>query len=126
MFYPPIVGLFILSVVTTGLAIMITRNGLEKNSVVGIRTRHTLRSDAAWHAAQRSSVPYLGTIAVVATSHASALIVVEVVGSLETVGHFLALSGFLVVVVIALVAWRVADSAAKQASEVSTESVEES
>ncbi|WP_157544255.1 SdpI family protein [Jonesia quinghaiensis] len=105
---------------------MITRNGLEKNSVVGIRTRHTLRSDAAWHAAQRSSVPYLGTIAVVATSHASALIVVEVVGSLETVGHFLALSGFLVVVVIALVAWRVADSAAKQASEVSTESVEES
>ncbi|WP_051172242.1 SdpI family protein [Microbacterium indicum] len=115
MFYPPIVGYVLVAVVSWGLARMTARGGLESNSAVGMRTRHSLRSRSAWDAAQRASVPYLIAMAVVALAHLAALLAVQLIGAPEAAGHVLSVSGYVLVVAIALLARRAADRAARRA-----------
>lgn len=80
---------------------------------IGIRTKHTLASDQAWSSAQDSAIPYLIVTAVIAGSHAAGLMTVQLSGYSDTLGHILAVSGFLIIVAIALLAMRAANRAAK-------------
>lgn len=96
-----------------GLAIIQHRGGLSRNMAIGIRTKHTLASDQAWSSAQESATPYLIAIATIAGSHAVALLTVQLSGYSEILGHIFALSGFLIIVAIALLAMRAANRAAK-------------
>lgn len=96
-----------------GLAILQHRGGLTRNLAIGIRTKHTLASDQAWSSAQRSALPYLIAIAIIAGSHAAALLTVQLSGYSETLGHILAVSGFLLIVAIGLLALGAANRAAK-------------
>ena len=113
MFFPPMIGLGMLGLVSLVLMLSIRSGSLTRNLAIGIRTRHTLHSDEAWEAAQRSSRPYLLAISVVAMGHLAALVAVELSSPSEVVGNTLALSGFGVIVIIALSAGRSANQAAK-------------
>ncbi|MGW9112141.1 SdpI family protein [Microbacterium sp. NPDC055683] len=60
-------GLFGFAIVGVVMALLIgpsRRGDLERNGRIGIRTRHTLASDAAWDAGHRAAVPgMVGTLA---------------------------------------------------------------
>lgn len=113
IFYPPIAGYAVVSLAVIALAIMQRRGGLSRNLAIGIRTKHTLASDQAWSSAQASAIPYLIATAIIAGSHAVALLTVQLSGYSETLGHVLAVSGFLIIVAIALLSMRAANRAAK-------------
>ncbi|TFD86964.1 hypothetical protein E3T61_13915 [Cryobacterium lactosi] len=89
------------------------RGGLGRNLAIGIRTKYTSASDQAWSSAQVSAVPYLIAIALIAGSHAVALLTVQLSSYSEALGHILAVSGFLIVVAVAILAMRAANRAAK-------------
>lgn len=72
-----------------------------------------MASDKAWSSAQDSAIPYLIVTAVIAGSHAAGLMTVQLSGYSDTLGHILAVSGFLIIVAIALLAMRAANRAAK-------------
>lgn len=116
MFIPPIVGYGTLMVVAIGMAILISRGSLSRNRAIGIRTKHTLRSDEAWRAAHEAGLPYLIAIAIVSGAYAVTLLTVELGDYSETLGNILALTGYLIVVTITLISWRAADKSAKAAS----------
>jgi hypothetical protein len=103
----------VISLVTIGLTIIQHRGGLSRNSAIGIRTKHTLISDEAWSSAHASARPYLIAMALIAGSHAIALLTVQLSSFSEALGHILAVSGFLIVVAVALLAWMAANRAAK-------------
>jgi len=113
VFFPPMIGLAVLGLVSLVLMISIRSGSLTRNLAIGIRTKYTLHSDEAWEAAQRSSRPYLLAISLVAVGHLAALLVVELSGPSEAVGNTLALSGFGVIVIMSLLAGRAANQAAK-------------
>lgn len=113
MFFPPMIGLGMLGLVSLVLMLSIRSGSLTRNLAIGIRTRYTLHSDEAWEAAQRSSRPYLLAISVIAMGHLGALLAVELSGPSEVIGNTLALSGFGVIVIISLLAGRSANQAAK-------------
>ena len=52
-------GLLILTVTASILAPMTAADKLGRNTMVGIKTRHTLSSDEAWLAAHRHAAPTL-------------------------------------------------------------------
>lgn len=52
-------GLLFVSVVVLLVRAAVVRGGLDRNGAVGIRTKATQRSDAAWDAGHRSAVPWL-------------------------------------------------------------------
>ncbi|TFD27042.1 SdpI family protein [Cryobacterium cryoconiti] len=112
IFYPPFAGYLVILLVTIGLTIIQNRGGLSRNSAIGIRTKHTLISDEAWSAAQASARPYLIAIALIAGSHATALLTVQLNSFSEALGHILAVSGFLIIVAVAFLAWLAANRAA--------------
>ncbi|MGK9219873.1 SdpI family protein [Microbacterium sp. SA075R] len=116
MFYPPMAGYAVILIVSLCLAVVSSRGRLARNLAVGVRTRQTLRSDAAWVAAQRASVPYLVALAAISGLHAVALLIVELTDGPSSWGHALAVGGFVLVVVVALLARRGADRAARRAS----------
>ena len=74
IFYPLFAGYVVISLVSIGLTIIQHRGGLSRNSAIGIRTKPTLISDEAWTAAQRSLSPYPIALALIAGSHALALV----------------------------------------------------
>lgn len=113
MFFPPMIGLGTVGLASLVLMISIRSGSLTRNLAIGIRTRFTLRSDEAWEAGQRASLPYLLAMSLIACGHIAALLVVQLAGRSEVLGNALALSGFGVIVVVSLLAWRSANQAAK-------------
>ncbi|TFD85767.1 hypothetical protein E3T61_16680 [Cryobacterium lactosi] len=71
-------GYAIVFFVAVGLALVQRRGGLSRNPAIGIRTKYTLVSDAAWRAAHASANPFLIVVAAIACTHATALSIVEV------------------------------------------------
>ena len=112
MFFPPIAGYVLLLLVVLGLTLVQRRGGLGRNSAFGIRTKHTLASDAAWASAQMAARGYLVAMAAIAGGHAIALLSIQLGDLSESLGHVLAVSGFVMIVGMALFAWRAADLAA--------------
>jgi uncharacterized membrane protein len=112
MFFPPIAGYAVLLLVLLVLAMVHHRGGLSRNSVVGIRTQHTLASDEAWAAAHATAQPFVWAMTAIAGVHAVALLAVQLGDLSEALGHVLAVSGFLGVLGVALLAWKAADRAA--------------
>lgn len=113
VFFPPMIGLGLLGLVSLVLMTSLRSGSLTRNLAIGIRTKYTLQSDEAWEAAQRSSRPYLLAISLVAVGHLAALLAVEFWVPSEVMGNALALSGFGVIVIVALLAGRSANQAAK-------------
>lgn len=90
---------------------------VEPNSVVGIKTRATQASPAAWEAGHRAALPWTKrtVIASVAVSMTGALVLATSSGTRATaVGTVLTLSGFVVLVVGVLIVARVANKAARE------------
>lgn len=112
MFYAPMAGYLIVAAVSVVLIVAVRKKAIGRNSAIGIRTRHTLASDAAWEAGQRAGVPYLFGMAVISIGHAVALLCVEL-SNATTAGHILALLGWVLILVCAVLAVRAANGAAR-------------
>lgn len=117
MFYPPIVGLGIVACVMVAINSVQGRGGLTRNLAIGIRTRHTLASDEAWASGQASARPYATAIALIAVAHMIALLTIQLTAYPEALGHILSVSGYIVIVAVALLAWRAANRASIAASD---------
>lgn len=52
MFYAPMAGYLIVAAISVFLIIAQRKHAIGRNSAIGIRTRHTLASDAAWDSGQ--------------------------------------------------------------------------
>lgn len=114
MFYPPAIGNLTIALTCAVLAFLARRGGLPRSALVGIRTRSTLRSDAAWDAGHRAAVPVMVAMALSSAAHAAALVAVELLDLPEAAGHVLAVSGFVVALALAGLAWHRADAAARR------------
>ncbi|WP_146070761.1 SdpI family protein [Cryobacterium sp. M91] len=117
MFYPPIAGFLVLAGVMVSLAVVQQQGRLKRNSAIGIRTRHTLASGEAWASAHAAASPYMVAMAVVAVAFGFALLTIQLAGLPEGAGHVVVVTGYVVIVAVALVVWRVADCAAKAITE---------
>ncbi|WP_166823174.1 SdpI family protein [Brevibacterium limosum] len=113
MFCPPFIGYLILSVISTLLIAAIRRNRLTRNRAIGIRSRHTLASDAAWLRGHRAAVPALITLSVIAIGFALALACVELFSWPSAAGHVLAVIGWVLILGMAIRAMSAANTAAK-------------
>ncbi|AZT93973.1 SdpI family protein [Brevibacterium aurantiacum] len=116
MFYAPMAGYLIVAAVSVVLIVAVRKKAIGRNSAIGIRTRHTLASDAAWEAGQRAGVPYLFGMAVISIGHAVALLCVEL-SNATTAGHILALLGWVLILVCAVLAVRAANAASRSAGQ---------
>ena len=115
MFYPPMIGYLVVSAVCVVLVICQRRKPIVRNSVVGIRTRYTLMSEAAWQAGQRAGSPYLIAMAAIGLSHAVALFGVELANATR-IGHVASVLGWVLIIIIcAVLAVRAANAAARTA-----------
>ena len=112
MFYPPMMGYLFVTAVSVLMIVAQRRQAIGRNSVIGIRTRHTLASDASWKAGQRAGMPYLIAMAAISICHAVALFVAEI-SDATTTGHILSVVGWVLVVICAVLAGRAANSAAR-------------
>lgn len=54
-----IVGIFLLTFLSLGMHYSIKAGNLQRNEVLGFRTRSTLASDEAWEVGHRKTLPYL-------------------------------------------------------------------
>ncbi|MDN6372598.1 MAG: SdpI family protein [Brevibacterium aurantiacum] len=116
MFYAPMAGYLIVAAGSVILIVAVRKKAIGRNSAIGIRTRHTLASDAAWEAGQRAGVPYLFGMAVISIGHAVALLCVEL-SNATTAGHILALLGWVLILVCAVLAVRAANAASRSAGQ---------
>ena len=114
MFYPPMIGYLVVTAVCVVLVICQRRKPIVRNSVVGIRTRYTLMSEAAWQAGQRAGSPYLIAMAVIGLSHAVALFGVELANATR-IGHVASVLGWVLIIICAVLAVRAANAAARAA-----------
>lgn len=78
------IGLWVVAAVFALLARQIRNDALPRNHLVGIRTRATLRSDAAWQAGHRAAEPLTRRTAQVAA--AAGALTVLVAAGLEWAG----------------------------------------
>lgn len=88
-----------------GWACRTSRTGtLERNGLVGIRTRATMASDAAWDAGHRAAAPALGAAAWACGVSGLAGTVLAIVGSwlagVAVVGGYLVLTATMVVATV--------------------------
>ncbi|WP_240372913.1 SdpI family protein [Brevibacterium zhoupengii] len=116
MFYAPMTGYLIVAAVSVVLIVAVSRQAIGRNSAIGIRTRHTLASDAAWEVGQRAGLPYLFGMAVISIGHAVALLCVQLLNT-TTTGHILAVLGWVLILVCAVLAVRAANGAARSAGQ---------
>ncbi|MCT1464752.1 SdpI family protein [Corynebacterium sanguinis] len=59
-----VVGALLLSLLSAGMA-KATKNGsLERNEAIGIRTKATLSSNAAWNEGHKAAIPYLNAVSI--------------------------------------------------------------
>ena len=114
LFLPPIVGLLILSATLFAVWRLQFLGKLDKNHVIGIRTRNTLHSDRTWEIAHQAAAPYLLCAAILAASFAVALATVSVVTDLEVAGHIMAPAGLIITGSVVGIGGLVADRAAKR------------
>lgn len=112
MFYPPMAGYLIVAAVSMFLVVAQRRQLIGRNSVIGIRTRHTLASGAAWDAGHEAGVPYLYAMAVISIGHAVALLCVELSAATRA-GNVLSLLGWVLILVCCALAVIAANRAAK-------------
>lgn len=117
MFYPPLIGYLIVAVVCALLVFAIRNNRLGRNRVIGIRSRHTLRSDVTWEVGHRAAGPKMIAIAIIAFGFAIGLLAVELFDWPTAVGNVLAVSGWVPVLGGCAAAWAVANRAAKSADD---------
>jgi len=106
MFYPPIAEFLVLAGVMVSLAVVQQHGRLKRNSAIGIRTRHALASGEKWASAHVAASPYTVAMAVLSVVFGIVLLTFQLGGYPEGVGHILALSGYVVILPVALVAWR--------------------
>lgn len=113
MFYPPLIGYLIVAVIGIILAVVISKDRLTRNRAIGIRSRHTMASDAAWQRGHRAAVPALIILSVICLGFALALAGVELFSWPTTTGHILSAVGWVFVLGMAAIAWSAANTAAK-------------
>ena len=114
MFYPPMIGYLVVSAVCVVLVMYQRRKPIARNTAIGIRTRYTLMSEAAWQAGQRAGSPYLIAMAAIGLSHAVALFGVELANATR-IGHVASVLGWVLIIICAVLAVRAANAAARTA-----------
>jgi hypothetical protein len=77
----PAVSLLVLSALTHALAMTAADGRLDRNSLVGIRTKATRASDVAWTAGHRAAAPRLRTASRVGYAAAAASIVASAISA---------------------------------------------
>lgn len=112
MFYAPMAGYLIVTAVSVFMIVAQRRQAIGRNSVIGIRTRHTLATDASWTAGQSAGSPYLIAMAAISICHAVALFFAEI-SDATTTGHVLSVVGWVLVVICAILAGRAANGSAR-------------
>lgn len=66
-YIPLIVGMLLLTTMSTFMSSAIKKGDLEKNNAIGFRTKATLSSENAWEAGHQKSVPYLQATTIIGT-----------------------------------------------------------
>lgn len=112
-FLPPVVGLLILSVTLFAVWRLQSLGKLDKNHVIGIRTRNTLHSDRTWEVAHQAAAPYLLCAAILGASFAVALATVSGITEREVASNIVALAGLIITGSVVGAGGLVADRAAK-------------
>lgn len=59
-----VVGALLFSLLSLGMGGAIKKGSLERNGAIGIRTKATLMSDAAWSEGHKAAIPYLNAVAI--------------------------------------------------------------
>ncbi|HET9655438.1 MAG TPA: SdpI family protein [Kineosporiaceae bacterium] len=113
-------GLLVIALMLELTAQAVRRDELPSNQMLGIRTRATRRSPAAWTAGHRAALPLMRVITVQATvTAAAAVLVAFLLGSgpnwAETAVLTLLVGGYLITVGLLIRLTRVADTAARRA-----------
>lgn len=92
---------------------------LSRNEVIGVRTKATTRSDAAWKAGHDAAAPWLLVTSWVGLFMGAATIVIGAVGgkSADVTATILLISGFTAVLVLVALAGWYGDRAARQVDE---------
>src|SRR5699024_1224831 len=114
MFYPPMIGYLVVSAVCVVLVMYQRRKPIARNTAIGIRTRYTLMSEAAWQAGQRAGSPSLISMAGIGLSHAVALLGVDL-ASATRIGHVASVLGWVLIIICAGLAVRAPNAAARTA-----------
>ena len=57
-------AVLVTTVVASGLMLVLMRTGLERNDLIGLRTRATKASDESWRVGHAAARPVLGAVAV--------------------------------------------------------------
>lgn len=112
---PLLFGIGLLPAVCVPLTRMAASGGVDRNSVVGIRTRHTQVSDAAWVAGHAAALPRVKTMVLVAVGTVVLAVVVTVWGGIGW-GVAVAMAGFLIQVAVLIRATGAANEAAAGAA----------
>lgn len=108
MFLAPLLGYVLIALV---MVVLLTVSP-PRNRVVGVRTRATMRSDAAWAAGQRATRGYLVAMAAVALVAAGALLVARHATGWATA---ITLGGWFLILGLVAAAGRAAGRAARAA-----------
>ncbi|GAB3213524.1 SdpI family protein [Marinactinospora thermotolerans] len=115
------VGLLTAAGVLLAVARSAAKGELERNPMVGIRTRTTLSSDAAWRAGHRAAAPWLTRAAQTALVAGIVSGVIAVVQAVTGAGGAAVLAvpgaGWILFLLLVVVAVRRADTAGRAATE---------
>lgn len=110
-------GLIVIAVVCGAMSAMIASGALTRNGLVGIRTRATRRSDAAWSAGHEAARPAVRVTTVVSAAAALATVLVGIglsgSPSADDATLVVGLSGYAVVLAVLGYACVQADRAAR-------------
>jgi uncharacterized membrane protein len=118
--YSAVVGLLLIGALFIIFFFAMRGEGLSRNRAVGIRTKATLASDAAWQRGHNAAAPWVlsaGVLSVVMGFGALALTLASgEEGPASAVQGIYVTAAFLTVIVVILVAARVANNAAQRES----------
>ena len=60
-----LIDALLISLLTMWMVKAISNGSLERNQMVGIRTKATLASDGAWDVAHKAAIPYMNAVAII-------------------------------------------------------------
>lgn len=111
---PFMIGLLTVSMTMMGLSSPMKKGQLSRNSLIGIKTRHTLASDQAWRKGHAAAVPWVSLAAWVGLS---LLFCAAILCLVQQFSAAFALTSVGYLASISLILWsaRVANRAARQA-----------